>query len=52
MQNKIEETLLIDLIYGFFRANVLAIEFGSFFLGLGFPQETNLCSILINTSWF
>jgi retron-type reverse transcriptase len=48
MQNKIEDTLLMNLIYGFFRANVLAIEFGSFSLGRGFPQETNLCSILIN----
>eukprot|EP01018_Ginkgo_biloba_P007381 Gb_12210 [translate_table: standard] len=48
MEEKIEDRLLIDLIHHLFRANVLSIEFGGFSLGRGFPQEANLCSILIN----
>ncbi|XP_042514810.1 nuclear intron maturase 3, mitochondrial [Macadamia integrifolia] len=48
IQAKIEDKLLIDLIWRFFESEAVRIEFGGSSMGRGFPQESNLAPILIN----
>ncbi|XP_043726287.1 nuclear intron maturase 3, mitochondrial [Telopea speciosissima] len=48
IQSKIEDKLLIDLIWRFFESEAVRIEFGGCSMGRGFPQESNLSPILIN----
>ncbi|KAF8403592.1 hypothetical protein HHK36_011696 [Tetracentron sinense] len=48
IEEKIEDKFLIDLIKRFFESEAVRIEIGGCYLGRGFPQESNLSSILIN----
>ncbi|KAJ4950246.1 hypothetical protein NE237_027078 [Protea cynaroides] len=48
IQAKIEDKLLIDLIWRFFEFEAVRIEFGGCSMGRGFPQESNISPILIN----
>ncbi|OMO60187.1 reverse transcriptase [Corchorus olitorius] len=45
---KIKDAMLIDVIKKLFECQVVRIELGGCYLGRGFPQESGLCSILIN----
>ncbi|KAK4580868.1 hypothetical protein RGQ29_024496 [Quercus rubra] len=45
---KIKDGSLIGLIKRLFECEVMGIELGGCYLGRGFPQESGLCSILIN----
>ncbi|XP_039060211.1 nuclear intron maturase 3, mitochondrial-like [Hibiscus syriacus] len=45
---KIRDDLLIDVIKTLFQCRVVRVEFGGCYLGRGLPQESGLCSILIN----
>ncbi|KAL4312274.1 hypothetical protein GQ457_01G004890 [Hibiscus cannabinus] len=45
---KIKDALLIDVIKKLFQCHVVRVEFGGCYLGRGLPQESALCSILIN----
>ena len=49
IEEKIKDGPLIGLIKGLFECEVDGIELGGCYLGRGFPQESELCSILINT---
>ncbi|PPR99199.1 hypothetical protein GOBAR_AA21461 [Gossypium barbadense] len=45
---KIKDAMLIDVIKKLFECDVVRVEFGGCYLGRGLPQESALCSILIN----
>lgn len=45
---KIKDDMLIDVIKKLFECQVVSVELGGCYLGRGFPQESGLCSILIN----
>ncbi|GMH30251.1 hypothetical protein Nepgr_032094 [Nepenthes gracilis] len=45
---RIDDKLFIGLIERFFESGAVRIELGSCLLGRGLPQESGLCSILIN----
>ncbi|KAH1090555.1 hypothetical protein J1N35_017812 [Gossypium stocksii] len=45
---KIKDTMLIDVIKKLFECDAVRVEFGGCYLGRGLPQESALCSILIN----
>ncbi|XVE52419.1 hypothetical protein DITRI_Ditri02bG0120500 [Diplodiscus trichospermus] len=45
---KIKDDMLIDVIKKLFEYQVVRVELGGCYLGRGFPQESGLCSILIN----
>jgi len=48
IEEKIKDSILIDIIKRLFECEVLGIELGGCYLGRGFPQESGLSSILIN----
>ena len=48
IEEKIKDGSLIGLIKRLFECEVVGIELGGCYLGRGFPQESGLCSILIN----
>ncbi|KAK1575060.1 hypothetical protein Q3G72_002251 [Acer saccharum] len=48
MEEKIKDTMLIDLLKRLFDFKIMRIELGGCYLGRGLPQECGLCSILIN----
>ncbi|CAI8583895.1 unnamed protein product [Vicia faba] len=48
IQRKVKDFHFIHLIKKLFECNVLVIELGGSSLGKGFPQESGLCSILMN----
>ena len=48
IEEKIKDDFLIGLIKRLFECEVVGIELGGCYLGRGFPQESGLCSILIN----
>ena len=49
IEEKIKYGSLIGLIKRLFECEVEGIKLGGCYLGRGFPQESELCSILINT---
>ncbi|KAL3715715.1 hypothetical protein ACJRO7_007455 [Eucalyptus globulus] len=48
IEEKIDDSLFIDLIRTLFECQAVSIELGGCYLGRGFPQESGLCAILIN----
>ncbi|KAI3421558.1 Protein kinase domain-containing protein [Psidium guajava] len=48
IEEKIDDSLFIDLIRRLFECEAVSIELGGCYLGRGFPQESRLCAILIN----
>jgi hypothetical protein len=48
IEEKINDSILIDIIKRLFECEVLGIELGGCYLGRGFPQESGLSLILIN----
>ncbi|KAK4281928.1 hypothetical protein QN277_013371 [Acacia crassicarpa] len=48
IQHKVEDSFLVDLIKMLFACQALEIELGGAYLGRGFPQECELCPILVN----
>ncbi|GAB4845293.1 hypothetical protein Ancab_038702 [Ancistrocladus abbreviatus] len=48
IEERISDRLLIGLIERLFECEVVKIQLGSCYLGRGLPQESGLCSILIN----
>ncbi|MQM04416.1 hypothetical protein Taro_037216 [Colocasia esculenta] len=48
IEEKIEDPDLFGLVKGLFASEALMIELGGLDMGRGFPQESGLCSILVN----
>ncbi|KAE8650134.1 hypothetical protein Csa_009531 [Cucumis sativus] len=48
MQEKIKDDILIYMLRKLFEVEAIQIELGGCYLGRGFPQESGLCSILLN----
>ncbi|OWM78915.1 nuclear intron maturase 3, mitochondrial [Punica granatum] len=48
IEEKIDDRALIDLLRRLFASGGLSIELGGCNIGRGFPQESGLCSILLN----
>ena len=48
IEEKIKDDSLIGGIKRLFECEVVGIELGGCYLGRGFPQQSGLCSILIN----
>ncbi|XVF49726.1 hypothetical protein PTKIN_Ptkin04bG0036400 [Pterospermum kingtungense] len=48
IRDKIKDDMLIDVIKKLFECQVVRVELGGCYLGRGFPQESGLCSSLIN----
>ncbi|GLT51234.1 hypothetical protein SLA2020_246570 [Shorea laevis] len=48
IEEKIKDMMLMDMLKRLFECEVVRIELGGCYLGRGFPQESGLCSILIN----
>ncbi|KAK9149894.1 hypothetical protein Scep_008651 [Stephania cephalantha] len=48
IEEKIDDKFLVDLVKSLFECEAVRIELGGCFFGRGFPQESSLCSILLN----
>ncbi|GLT98224.1 hypothetical protein SLE2022_157380 [Rubroshorea leprosula] len=48
IEEKIKDMMLIGMLKRLFECEVVSIELGGCYLGRGFPEESGLCSVLIN----